>query len=1305
MRCLYPAVFVLLSLQCTMAQDPGQGAPAGTDSQFLSAYFRGSFNTLTSLPAIGNVRTYGTGGYVQEFPDVKKDKANKFALVKGTLFTAEQYGIFQVFPAIYEYYTSVGVNIAGFPSSDTFSCINNSISGACTYQTFTRNYVLFSYPSVLTASDASLNYALRDPFFSRWQTIGGITGLGPAASAESTVTGKAGTTSITQLFANGALYSITSGASNGKIFAVAGKAFALYNQYALHAGSLGLPTSDALNAGGGKFRQNFEGGSIEYSDTTEAVIRAAVGAVRLSISVTAVSRMNLGESLTITATVYSTLGEELSDRQTSWVTSNGRIISIQAGPNGKTATLKAVGGGTATITAVSDGKASDSLTIFVAAPCCQIGEGSPTTAIQQAFQDAVTRLRLNVLVPVADPVHRAGFGYVQELQAADNQQQRYFLCRSDRAPGVFVVGGSILQAFEQLGGPAGKMGYPVSDQTAGGRQMFEGGALAGSPVHAVTAPILARWTELNFETGAAGPPIAPAADAVSFTGANGIEQAFRDGSLYRLVNGITSVPKATLVKGKILAAYLAADGPEGDFGFPINEEYLSDGLLRQDFEGTQLSYAGDGDVQAQTRQRRPQITAAPSKVVAGGRVRLIVGGFSAGANLRVTFNTQSNIPAFQIQTKQGSYTWEFPVAANAPTSTVTVTAQEVGTQNQASATYTVTAVNEAVVQLVKLRGDAQVVVPGARLASIAAALRDDKGTPLVGIAVKFTASPGAKVEAAETITDENGEAEAIIRTPAAQGIVLVTAEAAGKVVTFNARANSSTLTNYPRQMQTGSFTLGSSPATVGQKGALLAAASSVIRYHQSRTELPSSLGLSDPALLNSFLTAFCVLDTAGGRICDGYLTVAGASEPVVNLWRLKEFVGNNIDVDPLPASQEAIRDSLNSGIPVILALSLTAGGQAAGTHFVVANGINTDGAITIHDPNANLGRTTLEAYENGFSTRGREWKATLLSAIRLGLRSPSPTGFLVTTPLAGISVQGPNGECGRLLSWPNTAAVDADGSFAAPAGSANLYYCPGVDRGQIVQFASKTAFEGLLTDLGNPGKQIRIAADGAASYGLTRPSAQWQLDAIQLALSAADVVNAATFTRRLGPGTLAAIFGTGLGSPDFVPNVSVGGQAATVQSAGEFRLNVEIPQGVLPGEQILRIESIHGIAEVPITISEVAPAIFVDQTTSLPVILNATGNQRNTQFNPVVRGGTITVYATGLGPVRVQGTTRVTQVPVVVNVQGADIAASFAGLAAGFPGVYIVNAAIGQNNAPGLSVPLKLRQGSIESNVVNIAIR
>jgi len=116
-----------------------------------------------------------------------------------------------------------------------------------------------------------------------------------------------------------------------------------------------------------------------------------------------------------------------------------------------------------------------------------------------------------------------------------------------------------------------------------------------------------------------------------------------------------------------------------------------------------------------------------------------------------------------------------------------------------------------------------------------------------------------------------------VRLPAVQGVTLVNANApsiAQNAVTFGAIAAASSLAGFP-----------GGTATTGQKGALLTAVASILRYRQNRGELPSPNGMADAGALDHFLQTWCVAEATGDQLCDGYLSNPASGEQVVNLWR------------------------------------------------------------------------------------------------------------------------------------------------------------------------------------------------------------------------------------------------------------------------------------------------------------------------------------------------------------------------------------------------------------------------------------
>src|ERR1700687_5628100 len=88
--------------------------------------------------------------------------------------------------------------------------------------------------------------------------------------------------------------------------------------------------------------------------------------------------------------------------------------------------------------------------------------------------------------PFPLPALRVGVGFVQDAQDAANGTD-YSIAVPDAAGTGYVVGGLLLVKYRSLGGVTGSLGYPSSDATAGGRQLFAGpAALAGNPAHLVT---------------------------------------------------------------------------------------------------------------------------------------------------------------------------------------------------------------------------------------------------------------------------------------------------------------------------------------------------------------------------------------------------------------------------------------------------------------------------------------------------------------------------------------------------------------------------------------------------------------------------------------------------------------------------------------------------------------------------------------------------------------------------------------------------------------------------------------------------
>lgn len=1285
-------------LSPVFAQEPGSGPVSQIiRDAFRQAYFRNNFHINTSTP-VGDVRRFGSTGLIQEFYDQARTAGVRYALVRANTSDNVAEGVnsvFQVWPEMYSHYTSVGPNTAGYPVVDTLNCPNTFTDGnSCKFQIFDKNYYLFVYAFNTTTLDGT-NFSVRDPFFSRYRLLDGINRLGAASGPEETVTSGAGTgvTGTLQRFQRGGMFNYTAGALTGRLVVVQPPVWDLYLQQGGHAGFLGFPTSDPVIVSGDLRRQNFEGGAIDYvNGSSTATLRLPVFSVTVSVG-TPTARLNLGETVRLEASTFASNGAALEGRPVTWLSSNNRILAVE--PNGAAATIRAVGGGSASITAVSEGKSSRVVTFFVSAPCCQIGEGAPTTTIQQSFLDAVTRARLNLRLPGPSPVVRVGTGYLQEALGADGTTP-FLLAKPDSAANAFVVSGAILARYEALGGPGGTLGYPTADQTAGGRQLFEGGALAGNPVYLVTAPILGRWAAQGYENSPARQPAGVTSNALTFAATLGLTQPFTGGAYFAHQSG-PLVNRVFFVSGVILAKYNGAGGPAGALGLPTGEEVTLSGRRRQDFEGGTVSYAlGETEALVEEKSRRPQISATPSTVAAGGRVRIAAGGFPQGATLRITVGTQ---PDFIVSTESGAYAWEAVVPARAESGLVNLRAADTNGNSIAVGSYVIQSSSETLARITKLRGDLQTGYPGARLPlPLRIVVRDENGSPLARIPVRFNPSPGAAIEEPSAFTDSRGEAQAFLRLGLSEAPALATAEAGRQVVTFTARSAPGSFANFPKFTQSGDTKLGNEQTTIARDGALLTVSAAIIRHLQNTSQVGSVNGLADPPLLNTFLEDLCAADSRGDRVCDGFIAPPGSSPNNVNIWRLPAFTGGGLEPVTIEPEPNPIRDALAAGSPVLLALSMTAGNTVLGSHFVAAIGVGPGGQILIHDPLPAFNRTILDEYAAGFGVQGASIRGVVTAAVRFVPQPPSNVGFLLVSAGGAIEASSQSGRCGLTAQWPGLPFSGT--APGAEPGSHFYRYCDGSLSGYQIELAGTRPV--LFSETGPTPSRSTIEPGSAAAFRLSRAGGAWNVAPLEVAFSSDAVVNAASQLPELSPGVLANILGSGLARGGQA-EVSIDGAAAQVTSADGFRIAFRIPAEIEPGAHVLRVSSAYGSAERTIQLEQTSPALFTAD--GVRALANNQDGTANGPLNPVPRGQALVLAGTGFGPLRAQGNQQVLQTPVTATAGGRPVTVFYAGAVPGFPGLIQFNLQIPGDFPPASDIPVVLEQAGRQTRPVAISIQ
>ena len=1323
--------------------DVGSGAPsAGLTEQFQSAFYRNGFAYLVQLPPIDNVTRFGTTGVIQEFNAVgfnpnstttttpTMNGGGIFALIDSTTSLAPppsgQPAVAQVYPAMYSYYQSVGVSTAGYPITDTLNCPTPASGPTCQYQIFSLNYILFVYGST---TFNGTNFALRNPFLTKWNAEGGMSGLGPPTDIERSITGANSVTAAVQTYQNGAIYNLTSGSLSGSVFAVASPIYSVYASNGADGGFLGLPTSDnaPLTGGSQTFQQSFHGCKLQYTATpgqvSVPIVAVPVAAVSLQPYTNSVYKLTQGATLTVTAATFAPNGGALPGRVITWVSTNSKVATVT--PVGPTATVTAVGAGTALITAISEGVVSPALTVTVTAVCCAIGDGA-SAVVQQAMQGAVTRDQLSIQLPTRNQAQQAGSGYTQQVNSTGNPPVTYLIAKSNASTAAYIVTGDILTRYNLLGGVTGSLGYPSSDGVNVGHQLFQNGALsATTPSYLVTGAILAEWAALSYDTGVLGEPGADATSIVASTGSKAQQQTFAKGTVYS--EGST-IAQAQYVTGLIQSLYNSLGGPASTLGLPTDNASLVSGRMHQDFEGGYVDYApGDPVATVHGAPLVPAISTTPaSSVVAGSRLQIAVTGFTPGAILSVSITGQ---PPFVVNTTNGSYTWVSYVPVSAAAQTVAIQALDITNGPAggatASASYTVKPLASASLKIAKVQGDSQTGAPGAQLsAPLQAQAQDSNGNPVSGIAVVWNASPGGQIVSSTAVTDGSGLAQATVRMPPSAGLALFTAVASGQVATFSATAAATSLANFPTFLENtapwGTALLGPGPATIAQKGALLTAAAGILRYYVNQGSLTGPA--VDPASLNAYLKAFCATAADGSKVCDGYLSNPAATEQIVNLWRVGGLFGGSVTVSVETPTLAAARDLVAQGSPVLLALALTANGAPAGGHFVVATGVAADGSLTIQDPNPGFAQTNLSGYLAGFSAGGAAWQATLSGAVRLLPQAPTATGFLVSAlsqPMAllgqfTMDVSSANGECGLAIDFLDStttappAAAPLDSRFLACDGSQQVYQ---------LSLGASQPYSASVTDLGAGGARKDLSGASATAYKLTRPAAQLVVAAQTVTILANGIVNGASLVPGVAPGGLMAIFGSGLAAPGATTTIQISGETAAPLSTAPFQLVAVAPIDLAPGTYPLNVQSPWGSAQQTITLQATAPAILLLPgsggvgSTAYGLVMNPDGSV-NSPLNPVTRGQAITIYCTGLGAV--DGSTPPNAIAAVAAILNSiQMSPSYAGPTAGSPGVYQVTLSIPVATPPGIDLPLLLQQpggnvvssSSTNSNTVYVAVQ
>ncbi len=226
-------------------------------------------------------------------------------------------------------------------------------------------------------------------------------------------------------------------------------------------------------------------------------------------------------------------------------------------------------------------------------------------------------------------------------------------------------------------------------------------------------------------------------------------------------------------------------------------------------------------------------------------------------------------------------------------------------------------------------------------------------------------------------------------------------------------------------------------------------------------------------------------------------------------------------------------------------------------------------------------------------------------------------------------------------------------------------------------------------------------------------------------LTPSGVVNSASFTEPVAPGSLVALFGANLGGALAVssaspwPNsfsdvsVEVNGKAIPIFVVSPGQLGAQIPYGLTPGKVDV-LAKVGGVTSntVSVPIGAQTPGIY-----GLPGGRAAAQNQDfslNTAANPELRGNAVVLYLTGLGEVS-PGVIAGQAAPLdrvsrptgdfTATIGGVTAEVLYIGLTPGAIGLAQANLRIPAGAPAGAAVPVVIRGGGAASNAATISIR
>ncbi len=355
-------------------------------------------------------------------------------------------------------------------------------------------------------------------------------------------------------------------------------------------------------------------------------------------------------------------------------------------------------------------------------------------------------------------------------------------------------------------------------------------------------------------------------------------------------------------------------------------------------------------------------------------------------------------------------------------------------------------------------------------------------------------------------------------------------------------------------------------------------------------------------------------------------------------------------------------------------------------------------------------------------------------------------GGVIGPPQPG---QPPGGGAGAvaqgLRHQPAVAAVNATtfARFSIPP-QANPGAAPVGDARPLVELIDVATEARLLTVAAPEGPPNAIfgnlranvssrmmAVDGAGSQaflitisGLSVVQLRQPLPADRPSINTGGIVNGATFSRTIAPGSLISIFGRNLAATATASELPLpeilGGACVTFNdvtlpllSTSAAQINAQLPPDALPGTNAVIVHSILTGLESAVTlvnVSRTAPGVFAVEGNQA-ALFHASDMRLVTRANPARRDEVLVLFANGLPPsdpgLLQQGqpapsSPLVTTVPARVylgdpDLRGSEAIIEWSGFTPGFVGLNQINLRVAAASPAGDNLPVVVRTADGES--------